>query len=38
VCAAGLAAMESGERVEVSLREQPELYRTTTIDGPTGTD
>ena len=26
VCAAGLAAMESGERVEVSLRDKPALY------------
>ena len=26
VCAAGLAAMESGERVEVALRERPALY------------
>jgi myo-inositol 2-dehydrogenase/D-chiro-inositol 1-dehydrogenase len=38
VCDAGLKAMQSGERVEISLREQPELYRTTTITGPTGTD
>jgi myo-inositol 2-dehydrogenase/D-chiro-inositol 1-dehydrogenase len=37
VCAAGLEAMESGERVEVSLREQPELYRNAAA-GPTGTD
>jgi len=29
--------MESGERVEVALREQPELYRNTAA-GPTGTD
>jgi myo-inositol 2-dehydrogenase/D-chiro-inositol 1-dehydrogenase len=36
VCAAGLAAMESGDRVEVSLREQPDLYKATTA-GPTGT-
>ena len=27
VCAAGLQAMESGERVEISLREQPDLYQ-----------
>jgi myo-inositol 2-dehydrogenase/D-chiro-inositol 1-dehydrogenase len=38
VCDAGLAAMQSGERVEVSLREKPDLYRTTAITGPTGTD
>jgi len=25
---AGVEALESGNRVEVSLREQPELYRT----------
>jgi myo-inositol 2-dehydrogenase / D-chiro-inositol 1-dehydrogenase len=37
VCAAGLQAMESGERVEVSLREQPDLYKAT-AQGPTGTD
>ena len=29
VCAAGLAAMESGERVEVSLRDKPALYART---------
>jgi hypothetical protein len=29
--------MESGERVEVSLREQPDLYKAT-AQGPTGTD
>ena len=38
VCDAGLKAMETGERIEVSLREQPELYRSTSISGPTGTD
>ena len=38
VCDAGLAAMQSGERVEVSLREQPDLYRVTAGEGPTGTD
>ena len=32
-----LQAMESGERVEVSLREQPDLYMVT-AQGPTGTD
>src|SRR5919107_6203671 len=37
VCAAGLEAMESGERVEVSLREQPDLYKPA-AQGPTGTD
>jgi myo-inositol 2-dehydrogenase/D-chiro-inositol 1-dehydrogenase len=38
VCDAGLAAMQSGEHVEVSLREQPELYRPAAGEGPTGTD
>ena len=38
VCDAGLKAMETGDRVEVSLREQPELYRATAATGPTGTD
>jgi myo-inositol 2-dehydrogenase / D-chiro-inositol 1-dehydrogenase len=38
VCDAGLKAMQTGERVEVSLREQPDLYRTTAVTGPTGTD
>jgi myo-inositol 2-dehydrogenase/D-chiro-inositol 1-dehydrogenase len=37
VCAAGLQAMESGDRVEISLREQPDLYKVT-AQGPTGTD
>jgi myo-inositol 2-dehydrogenase/D-chiro-inositol 1-dehydrogenase len=35
---AGLQALQSGDRVEVSLREQPDLYRTATGFGPTGTD
>jgi myo-inositol 2-dehydrogenase/D-chiro-inositol 1-dehydrogenase len=38
VCAAGLEALNSGERVEITMREQPELYRTTAATGPTGTD
>jgi myo-inositol 2-dehydrogenase / D-chiro-inositol 1-dehydrogenase len=38
VCDAGLAAMQSGERIEVSLREQPDLYRVSAGEGPTGTD
>jgi myo-inositol 2-dehydrogenase / D-chiro-inositol 1-dehydrogenase len=38
VCAAGLHALSSGERVEITMREQPELYRTTAVAGPTGTD
>jgi myo-inositol 2-dehydrogenase / D-chiro-inositol 1-dehydrogenase len=38
VCDAGLKAMQTGERVEITLLEQPDLYRTTTIAGPTGTD
>jgi myo-inositol 2-dehydrogenase/D-chiro-inositol 1-dehydrogenase len=37
VCDAGLKAMETGERVEISLRERPGLY-TSMADGPTGTD
>ena len=37
VCAAGLDALNSGERVEISMVDQPELYRTTAA-GPTGTD
>ncbi len=38
VCDAGLQALAGGERVEVSLREQPDLYRPTAGTGPTGTD
>jgi myo-inositol 2-dehydrogenase/D-chiro-inositol 1-dehydrogenase len=38
VCAAGLDALNSGERVEITMREQPDLYRTTAVTGPTGTD
>jgi myo-inositol 2-dehydrogenase/D-chiro-inositol 1-dehydrogenase len=38
VCDAGLKAMQTGERVAVNLREQPDLYRTTAVTGPTGTD
>jgi myo-inositol 2-dehydrogenase / D-chiro-inositol 1-dehydrogenase len=38
VCDAGLEALTSGDRVEVSLREQPDLYQATTGFGPTGTD
>jgi myo-inositol 2-dehydrogenase/D-chiro-inositol 1-dehydrogenase len=38
VCDAALAALNSGERVEVSLREQPDLYKPTAGSGPTGTD
>jgi myo-inositol 2-dehydrogenase/D-chiro-inositol 1-dehydrogenase len=38
VCEAGLQALQSGERVEVSLREQPDLYKATSGSGPTGTD
>jgi myo-inositol 2-dehydrogenase/D-chiro-inositol 1-dehydrogenase len=39
-CDAALQALGSGERVEVSLREQPDLYRSggATGMGPTGTD
>jgi myo-inositol 2-dehydrogenase/D-chiro-inositol 1-dehydrogenase len=38
VCDAGLAATQSGERVEVSLREQPDMYRVAVGAGRTGTD
>jgi len=38
VCDAALQALGSGERVEVSLREQPDLYRSAAGMGPTGTD
>jgi len=38
VCDAALQALNSGDRVEVSLREQPDLYRPTAGTGPTGTD
>jgi hypothetical protein len=30
--------LNSGERAEVSLREQPDLYKATAGRGPTGTD
>jgi myo-inositol 2-dehydrogenase/D-chiro-inositol 1-dehydrogenase len=35
---AGLTALETGERVEISLCEQPELFKTAPGAGPTGTD
>jgi myo-inositol 2-dehydrogenase/D-chiro-inositol 1-dehydrogenase len=35
---AALKALEDGGRVEVSLRQQPDLYRPTNGFGPTGTD
>jgi len=38
VCDAALQALGSGDRVEVTLREQPDLYRATAGMGPTGTD
>ena len=38
VCEAGLQALNSGQRVEVSLRERPDLYKPTAGAGPTGTD
>jgi myo-inositol 2-dehydrogenase / D-chiro-inositol 1-dehydrogenase len=38
VCDAALEALHGGERVEVSLRGQPELYKVTTGMGPSGTD
>jgi myo-inositol 2-dehydrogenase/D-chiro-inositol 1-dehydrogenase len=38
VCDAALESLRSGDRVEVSLREQPDLYRASAGTGPTGTD
>jgi hypothetical protein len=38
VCDAALEALTSGDRVEVSMREQPDLYRSAAAQGPTGTD
>jgi myo-inositol 2-dehydrogenase/D-chiro-inositol 1-dehydrogenase len=38
VCDASVAAYRSGDRAEVSLREQPDLYRAATRTGSTGTD
>jgi myo-inositol 2-dehydrogenase/D-chiro-inositol 1-dehydrogenase len=38
VCDAALAALRGGDRVEVSLREQPDLYRGAVRSGTTGTD
>jgi myo-inositol 2-dehydrogenase/D-chiro-inositol 1-dehydrogenase len=38
VCDAALEALHGGERVEVSLRGQPEFYKVTTGMGPSGTD
>jgi myo-inositol 2-dehydrogenase/D-chiro-inositol 1-dehydrogenase len=38
VCDAALEALNTGQRVEVSLREQPDLYKPTAGMGPTGTD
>jgi len=38
VCDAALEALNSGDRVEVTMREQPDLYRPTAGTGPTGTD
>jgi myo-inositol 2-dehydrogenase/D-chiro-inositol 1-dehydrogenase len=38
VCDAALEALSSGDRVEVAMREQPDLYRSTAAQGPTGTD
>ena len=37
VCDAALQALGNGDRVEVSLREQPDLYRTAAVRA-TGTD
>jgi myo-inositol 2-dehydrogenase/D-chiro-inositol 1-dehydrogenase len=38
VCGAALEALNTGERVEAPLREQPDLYRPPAGMGPTGTD
>jgi myo-inositol 2-dehydrogenase/D-chiro-inositol 1-dehydrogenase len=38
VCDAAVQALHSGDRVEVSLREQPDLYTASAGLGPTGTD
>jgi myo-inositol 2-dehydrogenase/D-chiro-inositol 1-dehydrogenase len=41
VCDAGVEALHSGRRVEVSLRDQPDLYKSlvgSTAGGGTGTD
>jgi myo-inositol 2-dehydrogenase/D-chiro-inositol 1-dehydrogenase len=38
VCDAALAALHGGDRVAVTLRAQPDLYRPTAGMGPTGTD
>ena len=39
VCAAGLDALNSGERVEITMVEQPDLYKPAAGGaGPTGTD
>jgi myo-inositol 2-dehydrogenase/D-chiro-inositol 1-dehydrogenase len=38
VCDAALQALNTGDRVEVSMRAQPDLYRATAGFGPTGTD
>jgi myo-inositol 2-dehydrogenase/D-chiro-inositol 1-dehydrogenase len=39
VCDAGLQAMQTGDRVEITQRDQPDLYKpATATTGPTGTD
>jgi myo-inositol 2-dehydrogenase/D-chiro-inositol 1-dehydrogenase len=38
VCDAALQALNTGDRVEVSMRAQPDLYRAAAGFGPTGTD
>ncbi|HEY6592878.1 MAG TPA: Gfo/Idh/MocA family oxidoreductase [Asanoa sp.] len=38
VCDAALQALHSGERVEVSMRERPDLYSLAAAHGPTGSD
>jgi myo-inositol 2-dehydrogenase/D-chiro-inositol 1-dehydrogenase len=38
VCDAALQALNTGDRVPVSMREKPDFYRAPTGTGPTGTD
>jgi myo-inositol 2-dehydrogenase/D-chiro-inositol 1-dehydrogenase len=38
VCDAALQALNTGDRVEVSMRERPDLYSPAAGQGPTGTD
>jgi myo-inositol 2-dehydrogenase / D-chiro-inositol 1-dehydrogenase len=38
VCDAAVEALNTGQRIEVSLRRQPDLYTGAATQGPTGTD